>query len=97
MMPSFVKQFAVPELLQVWQNAFAALREADDVIAVGYSLPNEDSAACLLLGTTGISQKRLILVNRNANNLIERYAKVTGVSENRIITYSEVNEYLAAK
>jgi hypothetical protein len=96
LMPSFVKQFAVPELLQVWQNAFEALRKADEVVAVGYSLPSEDSAACLLFGTSGICQKRLTLVNWSAENLVERYAKVTGCSENKILTYSKVDDYLAA-
>ena len=94
MMPSFVKQFAVPELLQVWRNAFTALREADELVAVGYSLPSEDSAACLLLGTTGLSEKQLTLVNRTSEKLVERYSKVTGRSESKIVTYASLEEYL---
>jgi len=94
MMPSFVKQFAVPELLQVWRNAFAALREADDVVAVGYSLPSEDSAACLLLGTTGLCEKRLTLVNPTTEELVEEYAKITGRSQSEIVRYASLEEYL---
>lgn len=38
-LPSFIKQFAVPELLNVWEGAFRAIRESQQLIVIGYSLP----------------------------------------------------------
>jgi hypothetical protein len=97
MMPSFVKQFAIPELLQVWENAFAALKKADSVVAVGYSLPPEDSAACLLLGTTDLREKSLTLVNRNSEKLVGRYMKITSHKDTAIKLYTNLEDYLKVK
>jgi SIR2-like protein len=72
LMPSFIKDFSVPALLTVWTKAFDAVRRAEEVIIIGYSLPEADAAACLLFGTSGISDKRLMLVNPDAN-LRDRY------------------------
>ena len=75
-MPSFIKYFTVP-LLDVWQKACDALNIADEIIVIGYSLPKEDSTACLLLGTNHIEDKKLIIVDPNANVLQERYKAIT--------------------
>lgn len=77
MLPSFVKQFAEPELLHIWRYAFAAIEQSQEVVVIGYSLPKEDSAACLLFGTTDIASKRLTIVDRNADALLERYESIT--------------------
>ena len=69
MMPSFVKDFSVTGLMDVWTQAFEAMRRAEEIVVIGYSLPKEDSAACLLLGTSGISTKRLTLVDPRAKDL----------------------------
>ncbi|MFQ5850256.1 MAG: SIR2 family protein [Candidatus Binatia bacterium] len=83
MMPSFMKEFPVPEFLDVWEEAFKALGESEEVVVIGYSLPKEDSAACVLLGTTDISQKRLVLIDPKADELQERYQAIT---RNKCIT-----------
>ena len=75
-MPSFIKYFSVP-LLDVWQKACDALNIADEIIVIGYSLPEEDSTACLLLGTNQIEDKKLIIVDPNANVLQENYKAIT--------------------
>ncbi len=75
-MPSFIKNFSVP-LLDVWQKACHALNIADEIIVIGYSLPKEDSAACLLLGTNQIEDKKLIIVDPDANDLQENYKAIT--------------------
>ena len=62
------------------------------MIIIGYSLPEADSAACLLLGTSGISDKRLTLVNPDANNLRDRYRSVTGNTQ--IVSYAGLDEFL---
>lgn len=91
-MPSFIKQFLIPELLDIWQNAFSAIKEAEEIIVIGYSLPKEDSAACLLFGTTNIAGKRLILVDPNADKLLEKYETVT---RNRDIkTFKSLKDFL---
>lgn len=93
-MPSFVKQFEVPELLDVWQAAFKAIKESEEIIVVGYSLPKEDSAACVLLGTTDISQKRLILVDPRADELQERYRTIT--RNKRIERFPSLESFLSS-
>jgi hypothetical protein len=42
--PSFVREVRDPILLEIWHNALEALRQADEWIIVGYSLPPEDVA-----------------------------------------------------
>lgn len=94
-MPSFMKRFEqIPELLTVWREAFSAIRETSEVVAIGYSLPPEDSAASLLLGTTGLSEKPLTLVDPNYAKLENRYQRTTGRQE--ILSFLCIDEYLAA-
>lgn len=92
MMPSFIKEFSAPGLLSVWTRAFEAVQRAEEVVVIGYSLPEADSAACLLLGTNGIAGKRLTLVNPQADSLQARYRLVTG--NDKIVSYAAVTEYL---
>jgi len=40
--PSYSKVFDLPHIQTTWHNAFVELREADEVIFVGYSLPDAD-------------------------------------------------------
>ena len=75
-MPTFFKNFGVP-LLDVWQKARRALNIADEIIVIGYSLPEADSDARLLLGTNQIEDKKLIIVDPNAKCLQERYKAIT--------------------
>lgn len=77
MLPSFIKQFAIPELLRIWQHAFEAITQSQEVVVIGYSLPKEDSAACLLFGTTDIASKRLTIVDPNADALLKHYESIT--------------------
>ncbi len=77
MLPSFIKQFTVPELIGCWDRAFRAMKDADEIVIIGYSLPKEDSAACLLLGTTALSEKRLTLVDPNADKLHCKFRMIT--------------------
>jgi len=42
--PSFVRTVRDPILLEIWRNALETLRQADEWIIVGYSLPPEDVA-----------------------------------------------------
>ena len=77
MLPSFIKQFTDSRLIGVWQKAFAAVRRSDEIVIIGYSLPKEDSAASLLFGTSGMSEKRITIVDPNADELLGRYRSIT--------------------
>lgn len=91
-LPSFIKQFTVPELIGVWKKAVTAINDSDEVVIVGYSLPKEDSAACLLLGTTRISKKRLILVDPNVDELKNKYQTIT--HNRRIKKYYSLEDFV---
>jgi hypothetical protein len=47
--PSFLKKLDMPVVLDIWQQADAALREAEAIEVWGYSLPESDAAARVLL------------------------------------------------
>ena len=94
MLPSFIQQFTVPELIGCWDRAFRAMRDADEIVIIGYSLPKEDSAACLLLGTTALSQKRLTLVDPNADKLQHKYRTIT--SNKHIGKYYRIENFVDA-
>jgi hypothetical protein len=80
LLPSYLKNFSdSPDLLSVWEKAFAALKESEEIVIIGYSLPKEDSAATLLLGTTGISKKKLTIVDPSASQLVfEKFCPLNG-------------------
>lgn len=40
--PTFAKVFDLPHIQTTWHSAFIELREADDVVFIGYSLPDAD-------------------------------------------------------
>jgi hypothetical protein len=42
--PSFVRAVRDPILLEIWRNALEVLRQADEWIIIGYSLPPDDVA-----------------------------------------------------
>ncbi len=91
-LPSFIKQFDIPQLLQIWEKAGQAINNADEIIVIGYSLPKEDSAAGLLLGTNQISDKKLIIIDPNEDELFGRYLSITRNPEP--ITFKSLEEYL---
>ncbi len=76
-MPTFIKDFSVPELLRVWRSAHEALLKAQEVIVIGYSLPLADSAACVLFGTTDIAQKRVRIIDPDYS-VKGRFCQITG-------------------
>ncbi len=94
-MPSFIKDFSVPELLGVWGRGQEALRQATDVVVIGYSLPEADSAACLLLGTAGIAQKRLTIVDPNVKALCGKFERIT--RNTNIACFSAIQDYIDAR
>lgn len=91
-MPSFIKQFDFPALLVVWQKALDAIKNASNVTVIGYSLPKEDSAACLLFGTTDISEKRFTIVDPNFAKIGHRFQSIS--RGKKIAKFSSLEDYL---
>lgn len=76
--PSFVKTFKHMELYNLWSQAAQALRDAEDVVIIGYSLPEADGAAVALV--TGALRHRktpVLVVDPTADDLRERYELAT--------------------
>jgi hypothetical protein len=92
-MPSFVKNFVeFPELLTVWERARVAIQTSDEVIVIGYSLPEADGAACLMLGAACLGGKKLTIVDHNVDGLLDRFKAITGAGD--VAPFNDVTEYL---
>jgi hypothetical protein len=59
--PSLVRDIRDPNLLQIWKASLEAIRTADKLIFIGYSLPAEDLAikSIIIRGLNGRSNKKL--------------------------------------
>jgi hypothetical protein len=89
--PSLVKDIgAEPILAENWRACQRALRDADQVAAIGYSFPEQDNASRLLL-TLLRDDARLVIVapNGNASRIAETIRHlVTGDIVPRNTTFS---------
>ena len=76
--PSFLKNYESRPFVKLWRLAAEALRQADEIIIIGYSLPEPDSAA-LSLFVTNCERDRVTIVNPSVSanhrlrNLLSRY------------------------
>jgi hypothetical protein len=78
--PSFLKEYGGEDLRnrifnRLWRMALDALRNADEVTIIGYSLPPADSAAWTLLHT-GCERGRTVVVNPSKADLMNRYGSL---------------------
>jgi hypothetical protein len=78
--PSFLKQYGGEDrrnriFNQLWRMALDALRNAEEVTIIGYSLPPADSAAWTLLHT-GCERGRTVVVNPSKADLMNRYSNL---------------------
>lgn len=76
MLPSWIKGFHTPELLEVWRKASSALAAAEEIMVVGYSLPEQDAAAVTLLNSVDYSKKDFIIVDPRAKDYEEKYSRI---------------------
>lgn len=84
--PSFIKRLNIPTLLSIWEQAAVALRNADKVYIIGYSLPEADIAAQSLITTnlrTNTKCKNIVVVNPNKETL-SRYEELIGNSIKKV-------------
>jgi hypothetical protein len=85
--PSFTKVFDLPQIQATWHNAYVELREASEVIFIGYSLPDADHQVRTLLRRAIRSSAtiRVILTSanksksrRNESTAAQRFREVFG-------------------
>jgi len=82
--PSFLKEYGGENrrsriFTRLWRTALDALRNADEVTVIGYSLPPADSAAWTLLHT-GCERGRTVVVNPSKADLMNRYSNLLKLS-----------------
>lgn len=61
-------------MVQVWNQAFQALFKADEVIFIGYSLPEADSAVYSLFSSIDWNNKIVKVFDPNAEELLKNYS-----------------------
>ena len=93
MLPSWIKQVEIKEYMNVWQQAAFALDRADEVILVGYSLPEQDSAAVALFNGIDYSGKQFILIDPRANEYKDKICRVVKTNDLHLIG-KKLEDYL---
>jgi len=75
--PTYSKVFDLPHIKTTWHNAFIELREANEVIFIGYSLPDADYhfRALLLRAIRGTTRIRVFLGPRSDPSLYSSAAE----------------------
>jgi hypothetical protein len=93
MLPSFVKTFDQPQMYEVWRNATEAMRRSDEIVLIGYSLPEADSAAKVLFATATRPGKCWIVVDPSHALVTERLRAVTAAEPRRC--YNSLEAFLS--
>lgn len=94
LLPSWIKQFTYPEIIKVWNKASKVLNEADEIVFIGYSLPQADSAAYSLFANANQNYKNITIIDPNAESLLENYSII--FPKERIKTISKsLENYLS--
>jgi hypothetical protein len=65
--PSFLKDYESHDFVRLWRLAAEALRQADEIVIIGYSLPEPDSAA-LSLFVTNCDRDKVTIVNQSVSD-----------------------------
>lgn len=98
-MPSFVKPLGTGQMLfggvgmwDIWRQASESLRKADEVVLIGYSLPEADAAASILVAASIRPESKLVVVDPVVEDIAVRLCRLTAHS--RIYRYETLEEYL---
>ena len=86
-LPSWIKQFQYPQVVDIWHKASDKLNNSEEVYFIGYSLPKPDSAVYALLSTIDFSNKNVTIVDPSADLLKPNFAKI--LRKNDILTVSK--------
>lgn len=70
--PSFTKVFDLPQIQATWHNAYVELREAKEIVFIGYSLPDADHQVRALLRRAIRPNTKITIVLPSAGNLKKR-------------------------
>jgi len=95
--PSFVRDIRDSNLLQIWKSAMEAIRTADKLIMIGYSLPSDDLGikSILMRGLNGRTSKQSLIVDviQHGEKAKPNYKNLFGKSINYF--HNGLEEYLA--
>lgn len=77
--PTYIKQFDYPIILDIWNKSFHEIQQCNELFIIGYSLPEADSAARILLAT-GVrsSQASSITVVNRDNTVFDKFDNLFG-------------------
>lgn len=93
--PSWIKRYEPKLLLHIWRQAAKALSRAEEIIVIGYSLPEEDSAVFSLFGTVDYSNcKKIQLIDPHAKQIADKYRRIPQFKNIEPID-KELEEYLS--
>jgi len=87
LLPSFIKTYATttPFMRQAWHTAYDAIRSSDEIWVIGYSLPDGDSDAQLLLSAANLGEvPEFHIVDINGGDVAARLSKLLTRSSARI-------------
>ena len=80
--PSLVRDIRDSNLLQIWKSAIEAIRTADELVFIGYSLPPEDLAikSVIMRGLNGRTKRKALKVEviQNDSNSEQNYYNLFG-------------------
>ena len=72
------KAYSSTWIIQQWQHALDVLRSVDEIVIIGYSLPDTDFRPRILLQLAGLYREKLPLIkiiDPDANRLIDHYKR----------------------
>ena len=77
--PSYIKLFDSPPILDIWKKSSQEIHNAEELIIVGYSLPEADTAAKIFL-TTAIFNSRIssITIIDPCQRVLSKYKDLFG-------------------
>jgi hypothetical protein len=94
--PTYIKRFNCTPILDIWKQSIEALRQSNELIIIGYSLPEADAAAYAFL-TSGVYNSQLTavtVVNRD-KSVFDKFEMVLGkkVIKKRMTFEEWIKEY----
>jgi hypothetical protein len=77
-LPSYIKPLNSELFIDLWKKAHQELMKAEEVVVIGYSLPDADSTVRLLFTLSNIKNKSLTIVDKNDQEVKEKFETLTG-------------------
>ena len=93
LLPSWIKQFSNNEIIRIWNQAASLLKDASEIIVIGYSLPKEDTAVVALFGSIEYKCKKLTIIDPNPEDIAQKFYMITKIDNIETIS-STLEDYL---